>query len=76
MEKGQNVDQWREWDAYYSPFDPCPPRQKYYLIPPDQMTTFQSAGLKQYSPHEALKRGTLWPDLYSPYPRGAKEGTR
>ncbi|MFB5192040.1 spore coat associated protein CotJA [Alicyclobacillus fastidiosus] len=76
MEKGQQVNQWREWDAFHSAFDPCPPRPKYYIIPPDQMTTFQSPELKQYEPHEALKKGTLWPDLYSPYPRGAKEGGR
>lgn len=23
---------------------------------------------KQFKPDEALKKGTLWPDLYAPYP--------
>ena len=68
--------QWRPFDAYHSPLDPCPPRQKYYIVPPNQYITFQVKGLKQFAPHEALRRGTLWPDLFSPYDNAAKGGTR
>jgi spore coat protein JA len=46
-----------------------------YIVPPNQYMTFQPAGLKQFSPREALRKGTLWPDLYSPYPGGRKGGT-
>ncbi|WAH38345.1 spore coat associated protein CotJA [Alicyclobacillus dauci] len=77
MEEGKlGESQWRQYQPYHSPFDPCPPRAKRYVVPPNQMMTFQSSGLKQYSPHEALRRGTLWPDLYSPYPYGEREGKR
>lgn len=62
--------QWREFEAYHSPFDPCPPRKKYYIIPPN-LIDVQPPGLKQYAPREALRRGTLWPDLYSPYRDGS-----
>ena len=30
-------------------------------VPPQPYT-------KQFSPEEALKKGTLWPELYTPYP--------
>lgn len=59
--------QWRPFDAYHSPLDPCQPLPKAYIVPPNQYIVFQKKGLKQFAPHEALKRGTLWPDLYSPY---------
>uniref|UniRef100_A0A7C2IVP5 Spore coat associated protein CotJA n=1 Tax=Ammonifex degensii TaxID=42838 RepID=A0A7C2IVP5_9THEO len=42
---------------------PCPElRLATAYVPP------QGYG-KQFSPEEALQKGTLWPDLYSPYPR-------
>ncbi|MBA4601372.1 spore coat associated protein CotJA [Thermoactinomyces mirandus] len=62
-------DQVRYWYPYISPLDPCPPqRVKYYVVPPNLFLGFQPANLPQYPPRKALKRGTLWPILYSPYP--------
>ncbi|RBW69233.1 spore coat associated protein CotJA [Bacillus taeanensis] len=53
---------------YISPFDPCPPmRVKTYETPPNLYMGFQPYGLPQYSPQQALKLGTLWPALFSPY---------
>lgn len=50
------------------PFDPCPPiKVKTYSLPPNLFIAFQPPGLPQFSPMEALKLGTLWPALYSPY---------
>ncbi|WP_284236929.1 spore coat associated protein CotJA [Paenibacillus glycanilyticus] len=40
---------------------------KTYVVPPNQFIAYQPQGLPQYSIHEALKRGTLWPALYSNY---------
>ncbi|MFD1677436.1 spore coat associated protein CotJA [Alicyclobacillus fodiniaquatilis] len=68
-----NTSQWREYRPYHSPFDPCSPRLKRYVVAPNLFIEFQAEGLKQFSPHEALRRGTLWPDLYSPYPHGERE---
>ncbi|WDL96087.1 spore coat associated protein CotJA [Alicyclobacillus sp. ALC3] len=65
--------QWRVYAPYRSPFDPCPPTDpKAFIVPPNQYVVFQPKGLRQFAPREALKRGTLWPDLYSPYdpPKG------
>jgi spore coat protein JA len=60
--------QWRDYAPYVSPYDPCPPiRVKWYIVPPNQYITFQPTNLPQYSLDEALRRGTLWPALYSPY---------
>ncbi|TLS37884.1 spore coat associated protein CotJA [Pseudalkalibacillus caeni] len=56
------------WHPYISPFDPCPPvRVKRYNTPPNLYMGFQPYGLEQFSPREALHRGTLWPALFSPY---------
>jgi spore coat protein JA len=53
---------------YVSPYDPCPPiKVKTYPLPANLFLGFQPPNLPQYSPYEALKRGTLWPALYSPY---------
>ncbi|MNI08469.1 Spore coat associated protein JA (CotJA) [compost metagenome] len=58
----------RVYYPYVSPFDPCPPiREKAYMVPPQLFITFQPPGLPQFSPYEALKYGTLWPALFSPY---------
>ncbi|MCL6516057.1 spore coat associated protein CotJA [Alicyclobacillus sp.] len=66
--------QWRTYETYRSPFDPCAPRPKTYIVPPNQYYVMQPKGLRQFAPREALKRGTLWPDLYSPYERAHREG--
>lgn len=59
---------YREWRPFRGPFDPCPPiHVKTYVVPPNQYITFQPMNLPQFSLQEALKRGTLWPALYSPY---------
>jgi spore coat protein JA len=56
------------YKPYISPFDPCPPiRIKSYETPPQLYLGFQPPGLPQFSPREALFRGTLWPALFSPY---------
>ncbi len=56
------------WHPYVSPFDPCPPiTTKTYSLPPNLFLGFQPPNLPQFSPFEALKKGTLWPALYSPY---------
>jgi spore coat protein JA len=66
--------QWRAFESFHSPLDPCPPRPKAYIVPPNQYYVMQPKGLRQYAPREALRRGTLWPDLYSPYERPFREG--
>ncbi|AQR79341.1 spore coat associated protein CotJA [Paenibacillus larvae] len=64
----EKPSQWKVYYPYVSVFDPCPPiRKKLYNTPPQLYMVFQPCNLPQYSPHEALCRGTLWPDLYSPY---------
>jgi len=58
----------RSWHPFISPLDPCPPvRVKYYSVAPQLFIPFQPPGLPQFSPMEALRHGTLWPALYSPY---------
>lgn len=53
---------------FSSPLDPCPPLPfKRYVVPPNQYITFQPPNWPQFSPQEALRVGTLWPALYSPY---------
>lgn len=56
----------------YKPFstkeDPCPPlEEKTYETPPQLYLGFQEPGLEQFSPEEALVKGTLWTALYGPY---------
>jgi spore coat protein JA len=61
-------NQIKAYYPYISPFDPCQPQRiKAYDTSPQLYIAFQPSGLPQYSPYEALKRGTLWPVLYSPY---------
>ncbi|TCP31673.1 spore coat protein JA [Scopulibacillus darangshiensis] len=58
----------KSYHPYISPFDPCPPiKTKTYETPAQLYLGFQPKGLDQYQPSEALKKGTLWPALYSPY---------
>lgn len=67
--------QWRTYDTFRSSYDPCPPLDtKAYIVPPNQYIVFQPKGLRQCSPREALKYGTVWPDLYSPYNRPGRGG--
>ncbi|MWC26956.1 spore coat associated protein CotJA [Paenibacillus sp. MMS18-CY102] len=59
---------YREWRPFIGPHDPCPPVYvKTYVVPPNQYIPYQPMNLPQYSLAEALKAGTLWPALYSPY---------
>lgn len=66
--------QFKYYQPYHSPYDPCPPiGVKSYPTPPQLYMGFQPPNLKQFSPMEALKHGTLWPALYSPYPGPTRE---
>lgn len=57
-----------EYAPFVGPFDPCPPILcKTYSLPPNLFISFQPPGLPQYSREEALRYGTLWPVLFSPY---------
>ncbi len=67
-------EQWRVDEPYSGPNDPCPPSKRFFIVPPNQYVVFQPKGLKQYSPREALRKGVLWPDLYSPYHPPQKRG--
>jgi len=59
---------YRYYEPFIGPYDPCPPiTVKRYVVPINQYLNFQPAGLPQFAPAEALKRGTLWPLLSSPY---------
>jgi spore coat protein JA len=63
------------YHPYISPNDPCPPQGvKAYNTAINLYVTFQPPGLPQFSPYEALKFGTLWPSLYSPYESKMLEG--
>jgi spore coat protein JA len=63
------------YHPYISPNDPCPPQLvKGYNTPIELYIPFQPPGLPQFSPYEALKCGTLWPALYSPYESSMLEG--
>jgi spore coat protein JA len=58
----------KKYRPFVSPFDPCPPLLvKTYETPPQLYLGFQPPDLPQFSPSEALRHGTLWPDLYAPY---------
>lgn len=60
---------YRKWiRPYIGRFDPCPPLTPIsYETPAQLYLGFQPAGMQQFSPDEALSRGTLWPGLYTPY---------
>ncbi|WP_074691318.1 spore coat associated protein CotJA [Alicyclobacillus hesperidum] len=66
--------QWRVYRSYHSPFDPCSPRTRYFNVPPNVLQPFQTSARKQFAPHEALRKGTLWPEYYSPYPPETRGG--
>ncbi|CAG7631228.1 spore coat associated protein CotJA [Paenibacillus allorhizosphaerae] len=62
------MEQVKVWYPFVGPFDPCPPiLEKTFSTPPQLYIPFQPMNLPQFSPHEALRHGTLWPALYSPY---------
>lgn len=59
---------YKTWTPFVGPHDPCPPiRVKTYSTPPNLYMGFQPPNFPQYSPAEALRKGTLWPALFSPY---------
>ncbi|WP_325176634.1 spore coat associated protein CotJA [Paenibacillus alkalitolerans] len=69
------LNQYKTYEVFASPFDPCPPqRYRTFVVPPQVYAPFQPPGLPQFSPAEALKHGTLWPAYYSPYEGGPKGG--
>ncbi|MBG9734003.1 spore coat associated protein CotJA [Paenibacillus alvei] len=58
----------RVYVPFRSPCDPCPPLPySVYVVPINQFITFQPPNLPQFPPEQALRCGTLWPALYSPY---------
>ncbi|ENQ3077504.1 spore coat associated protein CotJA [Bacillus multifaciens] len=65
----------KSYTPYHGPQDPCPPiGKKYYFTPPHLYMGFQPTNLPQFSPSEALKKGTLWPALYDYYENPYKKG--
>ncbi|UUZ83263.1 spore coat associated protein CotJA [Paenibacillus sp. P26] len=61
-------DQMKVYRPFAGKYDPCTPiTEKTYVVPPHLSFTYQPSDLKQYSPKEALRKGTLWPDLYGAY---------
>lgn len=62
------MHQFRVYTPFIGPFDPCPPiLQKSYSTPPHLFLGFQPPNLPQFSPADALRAGTLWCALFSPY---------
>lgn len=62
------MEQEKVWYPYVSPFDPCQPIvQKTFMTPPDLYIPYQPMNLPQFPPGQALRCGTLWPALFSPY---------
>lgn len=58
----------KAFKPFHSRFDPCEPiGLKFYSTPPNLYVGFQPPNLEQFSPQEALKRGTLWPLFYDFY---------
>jgi spore coat protein JA len=56
------------YETFVGAFDPCPPvRYKTYVTAANLYMNYQPMLLQQFNPNEALKKGTLWPALYSPY---------
>lgn len=71
----------KSYTPFHSRFDPCPPiGKKYYRTPPNLYMTFQPEHMEQFSPMEALRKGTLWKDLYdfyeNPYRGGDAHGKK
>ncbi|MEB3102403.1 spore coat associated protein CotJA [Ferviditalea candida] len=74
----QPFQQVKVYYPFVGPFDPCPPiKEKTYMTPPNLYMMFQPPNLPQFSPFDALKHGTLWPALVSPYSgKNAKIGKK
>jgi spore coat protein JA len=65
------ISQVKIYHPFVSAYDPCTPvTAKTYITPPNLYMNFQPMNLPQFSPYEALRLGTLWPALYSPYEPG------
>lgn len=69
----------KTYQPYHSPFDPCRPiGVKFYSTPPNLYVGYQPPNLQQFSPKEALQKGTLWPIFYdyyeNPYESKRREG--
>ncbi|WP_058303346.1 spore coat associated protein CotJA [Gorillibacterium timonense] len=62
------IAQVRMYEPFVGPHDPCPPiLVKYFDTPPQLYLGFQPMNLPQFDPCTALRKGTLWPCLFSPY---------
>ncbi|WP_226528356.1 spore coat associated protein CotJA [Metabacillus niabensis] len=58
----------KEYKPFHGLYDPCSPiGLKYYSTPPNLYIGFQQPNMKQFSPTEALKKGTLWPAFWDYY---------
>src|SRR3954463_1109249 len=68
---GGGADMKNEVKVYHpiaGKFDPCTPiTEKTFVVPPQLFLEYQPMELPQYSTKEALKSGTLWPELFSSY---------
>ncbi|MDF2961795.1 MAG: cotJA2 [Paenibacillus sp.] len=61
-------NQVKAYHPFVGKYDPCTPvTEKTFVVPPQLFYEYQPTESAQYSPKEALKKGTLWPDLFSPY---------
>ncbi|TDL31330.1 spore coat associated protein CotJA [Jeotgalibacillus sp. S-D1] len=58
----------RSFVPFRGRFDPCPPLGKRtFVTPPNLFIGFQPPDFPQFSPIEALKKGTLWKPFYDFY---------
>ncbi|MFD2673239.1 spore coat associated protein CotJA [Marinicrinis sediminis] len=58
----------KKYVPFSSPLDPCKPLPYVtYETPPQLYLGFQPPRLAQYTPRDALRKGTLWKALYAPY---------
>ncbi|MFY0760037.1 MULTISPECIES: spore coat associated protein CotJA [Metabacillus] len=75
MKNQESFSTVKSYIPFHSQFDPCPPiGKKYYSTPPNLYLGFQPPNLPQFSPYEALKKGTLWPVFYDYYENPYKKG--
>ncbi|WP_309087426.1 spore coat associated protein CotJA [Domibacillus sp.] len=73
----QSFSSLKSYVPRHGPLDPCPPIGcKYYSTPPNLYVGFQPPGLPQFSPREALKKGTLWKVFYDYYDNPYRKGGR
>lgn len=58
----------KAYKPFHGLFDPCRPIEiKYYSTPPNLYLGYQQPNMPQFSPKEALKKGTLWPAFWDYY---------